>query len=110
MATTQAVLDHHLSAFGIGVDEIMKDFTEESVVITPAKTYRGLAEIRSFFQDFVDNFPPAAWESFTIDRSEVVADVAYLVWNARPFVSLGTDTFLVRDGKIAVQTFASTAG
>jgi len=42
-------------------------------------------------------------------RAEVVGEVAYIVWNTvnqGADVTLGTDTFLVRDGKIAVQTFA----
>jgi len=45
-----------------------------------------------------------------MDRVEVVEDVAYILWhsvNQGAEVPLGTDTFLVRDGKIAIQTFAA---
>ncbi len=107
---TEQVLNHHLSAFAVGVDEIMKDYTASSVLIAPEGTYRGLDEIRAFFQGFVDHFPADAWESFQVLRTEVSGEVAYLVWDARPLVMLGTDTFLVRDGKIAVQTYASYTG
>ena len=41
---------------------------------------------------------------------EVVGEIGYLMWDARPFIMLGTDTFLIRDGKIAVQTYASHTG
>jgi hypothetical protein len=33
--------------------------------------------------------------------------VAYLVWEARPFITMATDTLLVRDGRIHVQTFTA---
>jgi len=41
---------------------------------------------------------------------EVHGDVAYIVWEAetpRFSILMGTDTFVVRNGKIAVQTFAA---
>lgn len=34
-------------------------------------------------------------------------DVAYLVWEAKPFVNIGTDTLVVRANKIMVQTFTA---
>lgn len=103
---TEQVLQHHLTAFGVGIDEIMTDYTEESVLISPELTCRGLAEIRAFFQAFIDNFPAEAWEAFALTKSEVVGEIAYISWSAPPFANLGTDTFLVRDGKILVQTLA----
>ena len=45
-----------------------------------------------------------------MDRVEIVGDVGYIVWhsvNEGAEVTLGTDTFVLRDGKIAVQTFAA---
>jgi hypothetical protein len=45
-----------------------------------------------------------------MDRTEVVGEIAYIVWhsvNQGADVTLGTDTFVIRDGKIAVQTFAA---
>ena len=35
ISSTEAVLNHHLRASLQGVDAIMEDFTDESVVITP---------------------------------------------------------------------------
>ena len=34
-------------------------------------------------------------------------EIAYIVWTAGDLAPLGTDTFVIRDGKIVVQTFAA---
>lgn len=108
--STEAVLNHHLEAFSAGdVDEAMKDYTEDSVLIMPDVTLKGLDGIRAAFSElFSGLFKPGTYE-FTMGRAEVVGEVAYIVWNTvnqGADVTLGTDTFVVRDGKIAVQTFA----
>jgi hypothetical protein len=54
-------------------------------------------------------FKPGTYE-FTMDTLHVVDDIAYIVWHANcasADIVFGTDTFLIRDGKIAVQTFAA---
>jgi hypothetical protein len=107
--STQAVLEHHLQAFGEGIDAIMLDYTANSVVITPDATYRGLAEVRSFFTSLVEGLPEGFWDAFTMKRQEIVGEVAYILWEAKPWFLLGTDTFVVREGKIVLQTFAAYA-
>ncbi|RYF58073.1 MAG: nuclear transport factor 2 family protein [Comamonadaceae bacterium] len=106
--TTKAVLEHHLSAFSKGLDELMKDYSASSVILTHDKQYRGLAQIRGFFDSFLKSVRPGFWEAFRINAQAIDADVAYLVWEAKPFVNIATDTLVVRGGNIAVQTF--TAG
>lgn len=106
--TTKAVLEHHLGAFAKGLDELMKDYSASSVILTRDKQYRGVAEIRGFFDGFLKSVKPGFWEAFKINAQAIDADVAYLVWEAKPFVNLATDTLVIRSGKIAVQTF--TAG
>ncbi len=108
--SAQDVLSHHLAAFGKGdVDEVLQDYTEDSILIIPEATLRGREAIRGAFTGFFSGlFRPGTY-TFSLDRSEIVGDVAYIVWhsaNAGANVTLGTDTFLVHDGKIAVQTFA----
>lgn len=107
---TQAVFEHHLGAFAQGIDAILADYTDGSVLVTPDKTYRGLGEIRGFFQAFLAGATPAFWQSFRIETRQVDGDVAYLVWSAAPTVPRATDTLVVRDGKIAVQTFTPFGG
>ena len=109
--STEEVLNHHLASFGAGdVDETMEDFTDDSVMILPDATLRGMDSIRAAFTDFYNGlFKPGTYD-FTMDRLEVSGDIAYVLWhsvNEGAEVTLGTDTFLVRDGKIAIQTFAA---
>jgi uncharacterized protein (TIGR02246 family) len=108
--STEEVLKNHLRAFATGdADEVIKDFTEDSVFVLPDATLRGLDSIRTAYKKFFESlFKPGTY-TITLDRSEVVGDVAYIVWhsvNQGADVTLGTDTFVIRDGKIAVQTVA----
>ncbi len=108
--STKAVLDHHLQSFGAGnTEEILKDYTEESVLLTPDGPVRGLAALKGAFDSFFGSiFKPGTYD-FAMDRLEVEGEVGYVAWHAKTSagnVPLGTDTFLVRNGKIVVQTFA----
>lgn len=103
--TIHQVFDHHLQAFAEGLDSLVSDYTESSVIVLPDATYAGLAQIREFFSGFIESIQPGFWEAFRIRRQSVEGDVAYLVWEAKPFVELATDTLLIREGVIVVQTF-----
>lgn len=107
-ASTKKVLDHHLGAFAKGLDAIVSDYSQHSVILTHDQQYRGLVAIRGFFDGFLKGVKPGFWEAFKIQAQSVDGDVAYLVWEAKPFVNLATDTLLVRKGKILVQTFTAT--
>lgn len=106
-SSTQSVLDHHLGAFAHGVDEILKDYDDGSTVITPEKTFKGRAEITGFFKAFLESADPKFWPAFKITSMSTAGEIAYLAWEARPFVTLATDTLYVKEGKIAVQTFTA---
>lgn len=109
--STESVVDHHLSSFVSGnLDEIMEDFTDESILLGPTATLRGRDAIRSLFAEFFETlFRPGSY-TLTVDRQEIVGELAYIVWrseNEDADVTLGTDTWLVRNGKIVYQTFAA---
>lgn len=108
--STQTVIDHHLQAFSKGVDALMDDFADESVVMTRDATYRGLAEIRGFYTDLIDGLPDGFEEAEETTRSEIDGEVAFLLWHARPWYLFCSDTFVIRDGKITHQTFAAHTG
>ena len=108
---TRAVLDHHMAAFNAGdADDAVGDFTDESVLITPEGTLKGREAIHAAFGDYFSGlFKPGTYE-FTLDTVQVEGDVAYILWHANcasADIPLGTDTFVMRDGKIAAQTFAA---
>ena len=79
-------------------------------MISAEGVVRGREALHAAFKNtFSGLFAPGTY-SFTIDRIEVEGDVGYITWHAScggADVRLGTDTFVVRDGKIAVQTFAA---
>jgi len=106
-SATQKVLAHHLGAFAKGLDELMRDYAATSVILTHDKRYRGVAEIRGFFDGFLKSVKPGFWEAFKINAQAIDRDVAYLVWEAKPFVNIATDTLVVRHKKIVVQTFTA---
>lgn len=105
---TEQVINRHLAAFleGRGVEAIVSDYHEDAVFLAPQAVYRGKAAIGEFFQGFLTNLPPGACDDFQLERCEYTDDLAYIVWSVKGTVPLGTDTFIVRDGKIVQQTFA----
>lgn len=105
--STRNVFEHHLGAFGVGLDAIMDDYGDESVLLTADQDFIGPAQIRGFFEHFIGTIPAGFWDAFKIHKSVVRGEVAFLVWEAKPWVALANDTLLVRDGKILVQTFVS---
>jgi ketosteroid isomerase-like protein len=108
-ATTQQVLEHHLKAFGTGdLDGILQDYTEDSGLFTPDGLLRGPGEMRPLFEAFFAEFAkPGA--SFEMKKQIVDGETAFIVWSAETadnVYELGTDTFVVRNGKIVTQTLA----
>lgn len=106
----QAVLDHHLAAFKAGdADELIKDFTEQSVMVTPDGVDKGREAIRAHYsKQFAEMFRPGTYE-FTVDIMQIEGDVAYAIWHAEcasATIPFATDTWVIRDGKIVVLTYA----
>lgn len=108
-ADTRKVLDHHWMAFKANnLEETMEDYTEESILMTPNGTYRGLREIRQNFINAFRAFPKDS-STLTLDKSLAVNDVGYILWRAETpefTLSYATDTFIIRSGKIIRQTYA----
>jgi len=108
MGSTNDVLDRHLRSFGEhDLKGILSDYAPGAVLFTPGGPLRG-DEIKAFFQALLAEFgKPGA--SFSLKYQSVEGDYGYILWTAETadnVYGLGTDTFVVRDGKIAVQSFA----
>lgn len=103
------LLTHHLSSFQANdLDALMSDYTDESILITAAATYEGITGIRGFFAALIPQFPTGSTR-LELDRMTVIDNLLFIVWHASTptvKVALGTDTMLVRQGKIHRQTFA----
>ena len=105
---TAAVLDHHLDAVKAGnIEEIMADYSADAVLYTPNGPLRGHKEIREFFLGLPEHLPPTFWDEFSMIRQDVGGETAYIVWTAGDIAPLGTDTFIIRNRKVVVQTFAA---
>jgi hypothetical protein len=105
---TEATVNNHLQAFfRKSVDDVVQDYAKDSVLIVSSGPLRGLSEIRSFFKTFIETMPAGFLEAFKMRSQEFVGEIGYIVWDASPWVQFATDTFVVRDGKIMMQTFAA---
>ncbi|MEE9252289.1 MAG: nuclear transport factor 2 family protein [Thermodesulfobacteriota bacterium] len=109
MAETQTenVLMHHLGSFGAGdIEGLLSDYTDDSIIITPDGVFRGLSKIKGLFEKFLSEIVPVG-SDFVLSKKIIEDDIAYIVWSAESVnykIPLGTDTFIVRDGKIVTQT------
>jgi ketosteroid isomerase-like protein len=108
MVLTKDVVDRHLKCFGEGdLAGILSDYAPGAVLFTPDGPLSGADAIRPLFQAMIAEFgkPGAA---FSMKRYFVEGDHAYILWSADTadnVYEVGTDTFVVRDGKIVAQSF-----
>ena len=109
MASTKEVIDNHLKCFGEGdLKGILSDYAPGAVLFTQDGPLRGIDAMRPLFQALIAEFgkPGAA---FSLKHQSVEGDYGYILWTAETadnVYGLGTDTFIVQDGKIVVQSFA----
>jgi hypothetical protein len=107
--TPQEVFAHHGKALAAGDrDEIVVDYTDDSVLITPAGASHGKDGIRRAFAKLLDDLPNAAWD---LKTQIFEGDVLFLEWAADSStnrVDDGVDTFVFRDGSIWAQTVRYT--
>src|SRR5258707_10787005 len=102
--TPQEVFAHHGQAFGAGdLDEIVADFADDAVVITPAGVKRGKDGVREAFTQLFADLPNAVWDLKTQIYED---DVLLLEWAADAAESRAdaVDTFVFRDGLIHAET------
>jgi ketosteroid isomerase-like protein len=108
MKTTKDVIDHHLKAFAErDLKGVLSDYATGAVFFTQHGPLRGADAIRPLFQALIAEFAkPGA--TFRLQQQGVEGDYAYILWTAETadnVYELGTDTFVVRDGKIVAQSF-----
>ena len=96
---TRAVVEQHMEALRSGdIDRVMEDYTDESVfIISLGGVFTGREAIRPFFE------ASAAMPGFVENAAFAEGDAYYVTWTADG-IELGSDTIVVRDGKIALQT------
>jgi len=104
--TTESVIQHHVQALmSRDLDEILKDYCEESVLCTPMGTAKGLKGIRESFIAALGMLTPEAMGNMKAIKQDIQGEYAYALWSALPAVKLGSDTFHVHNGIIIMQSF-----
>ena len=88
---------------------ILSDYEPDAILFTPEGPLKGVEAIKLLFDAMVAEFrKPGA--TFGLSHLAVDGEHGYIVWTAETaenVYELGTDTFVVKDGKIVVQSFAS---
>lgn len=106
--TPEEVFAHHGQSLGAEkLEDIVADYSDDALLVVQKKVYRGKDGARQVFTQLLADVPQAAWELETVFAD----DVLYLEWKATGGgrkVDNGIDTFVFRDGMIAVQTVAYT--
>lgn len=108
--TTEQVLKHHIDAFlQLDINEVIKDYTADSSLYTPQGQINGLDGIKGFFE-YVFSLLPRESFKFNMIQKIIFGDYAYLAFDCNSAlvdVPMGTDTFKIKEGKIAWQSLAA---
>jgi ketosteroid isomerase-like protein len=109
--TPEQIIAHHFATFAArDLDAVMSDYADDAVVISAAGVARGKAAIRAQFAPLLR--PPRAGQSAAARGPDIIdkhftADVAWLTWvqnRGTPNEVRGVETYLVRGGKIHLET------
>ncbi len=106
----QETFQHHLEAVAAAnLDQIVADYSDDAIVITPTGVRRGKDGVRQAFRDLLDTVPDAEWDVPTQIFAE---DVLLIEWSAdspKNEIDDGVDTFVFNEeGQIRVQTLRYT--
>ena len=105
----QEVFAHHAQALGAeDLEEIVADYSDDAIFITPAGVLRGKDGIRQAFTKLLGEVPQATWDLKTTIYED---DILFLEWSAEGGgnrIQDAVDTFVFRDGLIRVQTVRYT--
>ena len=107
--TPEEVFQHHAGALIAGnLDEIVADYSDDAVFITPAGVRRGKDGVRAGFTQLLADLPSADW---AVPTQIYEGDVLFIEWTAdaeKTRADDGVDTFIFRDGMIRLQTVRYT--
>lgn len=107
--TPQEVFAHHASALIAGdIDEIVADYTDDAVFITPSGIRHGTDGVREGFTALLTDLPEATWD---VPTQIFDGDVLFIEWSAvakQTRAMDGVDTFIFRADGIRLQTVRYT--
>ena len=99
-----------MKCFGEGdLDGILSDYAPDAVLFTPDGPLKGVDALRPFFQTMLAEFGKPGM-AFTMKHTSIDGDYSYVIWTAETadnVYELGTDTTVVRNGKIVAQSYVA---
>ena len=103
MRTTSEVMETYLEAVSVrDLDAIADTFCSDGFVIWGGDVWRGRNGVRDFYRMIQGETLPRGLEHEDV-HSVIETDICHLVWRAKSAlreISVGVDTFVVRDGGI----------
>jgi len=106
--STKDVIDHHLQAFADrDLTRVLSDYAPDIVFFTSQGLLRGPDALRPLFQAMIAEFAKPG-SVFNMQQQFFHGEHPYILWSAETadnIYELGTDTFVVRNGKIVAQSF-----
>ena len=121
----QAVLDHHVKAMTAGdLDAVMADYADDALLVAPHgiapgqsnvsgnDVFSGKANIRKFFAVLTDKDHNPSFKTMTSTFESRGNDVMLMKWmqnKGKPDQVSGTDTWIIRGGKVITQVVAVDA-
>ena len=107
-SSTTDVWEHHINAWvHRDLTEITSDYSADSILIINGQLFRGPEKIKNVFNQLFKIFDRG---NNRIDPVLNFDRIIYITWHFQPYNNnefYGTDTFIIENGKIAVQTIAS---
>lgn len=112
-AATLTTVDRHWQALLRGdVPALLADYAADAVLISGATgVVKGRAAIGELLTLFVTAIIPAAATRFNLDLTHAEGALGYIVWKAESAthrIVFSSDTFVVVDGLITLQTSAGS--
>lgn len=108
--SAEQLLVLHLQRFGSGdIEGLMSEYAADVVFITRDKVLHGPAEVRPLLEAMIAEFSQPG-VSFELLARRTEGDYAYITWTAETpqhHYALGSDTFVVRNGQIVMQSSAT---
>jgi hypothetical protein len=121
-ATSQAVLDRHVAAMkAANLDGVMADYADNTLVVAPHgiapgqkdvagnDVFSGKAEARKLFAVLTDKDHNPGARAMTVTYEQRGNDVTLMHWvqfKGKPEQVSGTDTWVIRGGKVITQVVA----
>jgi ketosteroid isomerase-like protein len=105
----QEIFGHHAAALMAGdLEEIVADYADDAVIITPEGAAHGPDGVREAFRRLLTELPDATWD---VPTQVFDGDVLFIEWSAvskGSRVTDGVNTFVFAGDRIRVQTIRRT--